>query len=138
MIRAGIIGATGYAGAELARLLLQREDVELVWYGSRSYVGEDFSSIYRNMSHLTDEPCQDDDMAKLADMADVIFTATPQGFCASQLTEEILSKTKIIDLSADFRIKDVDVYEQWYRLKHPTPQFLPEAVYGLRRLTGRK
>lgn len=114
MIRAGIIGATGYAGAELARLLLQREDVELVWYGSRSYVGEDFSSIYRNMSHLTDEPCQDDDMAKLADMADVIFTATPQGFCASQLTEEILSKTKIIDLSADFRIKDVDVYEQWY------------------------
>ena len=55
MIRAGIIGATGYAGAELARLLLQREDVELVWYGSRSYVGEDFSSIYRNMSHLTDE-----------------------------------------------------------------------------------
>ena len=109
MIRAGIIGATGYAGAELARLLLQREDVELVWYGSRSYVGEDFSSIYRNMSHLTDEPCQDDDMAKLADMADVIFTATPQGFCASQLTEEILSKTKIIDLSADFRIKDVEI-----------------------------
>lgn len=138
MIRAGIIGATGYAGAELARLLLQREDVELVWYGSRSYVGEDFSSIYRNMSHLTDEPCQDDDMAKLADMADVIFTATPQGFCASQLTEEILSKTKIIDLSADFRIKDVDVYEQWYRLKHPTPQFLPEAVYGLPEINREK
>ena len=138
MIRAGIIGATGYAGAELARLLLQREDVELVWYGSRSYVGEDFSSIYRNMSHLTDELCQDDDMAKLADMADVIFTATPQGFCASWLTEEILSKTKIIDLSADFRIKDVAVYEQWYRLKHPTPQFLPEAVYGLPEINREK
>ena len=82
--------------------------------------------------------CQDDDMAKLADMADVIFTATPQGFCASQLTEEILSKTKIIDLSADFRIKDVDVYEQWYRLKHPTPQFLPEAVYGLPEINREK
>ena len=52
MIKAGIIGATGYAGAELVRLLLQREDVEIVWYGSRSYVGEDFASIYRNVSHV--------------------------------------------------------------------------------------
>lgn len=131
MIKVGIIGATGYAGAELVRLLLQRDDIEIVWYGSRSYVGEDFSSIYRNVAHLADAPCRDDDMEKLADMADVIFTATPQGFCASQVTEEILSKTKIIDLSADFRIKDVDVYEQWYKIKHPTPQFIEEAVYGL-------
>ena len=85
MIKVGIIGATGYAGAELVRLLLQREDVEIVWYGSRSYVGEDFASIYRNMAHvLENELCQDDDMAKLAELADVIFTATPQGFCASQ------------------------------------------------------
>ena len=116
MIKAGIIGATGYAGAELARLLLQREDVEIVWYGSRSYVGEDFASIYRNTAHAVNEPCKDDDMAKLAEIADVIFTATPQGFCASQVTEDILSKTKIIDLSADFRIKDVDVYEKWYKI----------------------
>lgn len=138
MIKVGIIGATGYAGAELVRLLLQREDVKIVWYGSRSYVGEDFASIYRNVAHLTDEPCKDDDMAKLADMADVIFTATPQGFCASQVTEEILSKTKIIDLSADFRIKDVDVYEQWYKIKHPTPQFIGEAVYGLPEINREK
>ena len=94
MIKVGIIGATGYAGAELVRLLLQREDVEIVWYGSRSYVGQDFASVYRNVVHLTDEPCKDDDMATLAEIADVIFTATPQGFCASQVTEEILSKTK--------------------------------------------
>lgn len=132
MINVGIIGATGYAGAELVRLLLQREDVKIVWYGSRSYVGEDFASIYRNMAHvLENESCRDDDMAKLADMADVIFTATPQGFCASQVTEEILSKAKIIDLSADFRIKDVEVYKHWYKLEHPTPQFIGEAVYGL-------
>ena len=130
-MKVGIIGATGYAGAELARLLLQREDVELVWYGSRSYVGEDFSSIYRNMSHLTDELCQDDDMAKLADMADVIFTATPQGLCASLVNENILSKVKIIDLSADFRIKDVATYEKWYGIEHKSPQFIEEAVYGL-------
>ena len=138
MIKAGIIGATGYAGAELARLLLQRDDVEIVWYGSRSYVGEDFASIYRNTAHAVNEPCKDDDMAKLAEIADVIFTATPQGFCASQVTEDILSKTKIIDLSADFRIKDVDVYEKWYKIKHATPQFIGEAVYGLPEINREK
>ncbi|MCI8865525.1 MAG: N-acetyl-gamma-glutamyl-phosphate reductase [Lachnospiraceae bacterium] len=137
-VKVGIIGATGYAGAELVRLLLQREDVEIVWYGSRSYVGEDFSSIYRNVAHLVDEPCKDDDMAKLAELADVVFTATPQGFCASQVTEEVLSKTKVIDLSADFRIKDVKVYEKWYKLNHPAPQLIQEAVYGLPELNRDK
>lgn len=131
MIKVGIIGSTGYAGAELVRLLSQREDCEIVWYGSRSYVGENFASIYRNVVHCADEPCKDDDMEKLAEIADVIFTATPQGFCASKLNEEILSKTKVIDLSADFRIKDVAVYEEWYKIKHASPQFIEEAVYGL-------
>ena len=131
MIKAGIIGATGYAGAELARLLLQREDVEIVWYGSRSYVGEDFASIYRNTAHAVNEPCKDDDMAKLAEIADVIFTATPQGFLAGVLNEDILNKVKIIDLSADFRIKDVATYEKWYKIEHKSPQFIKEAVYGL-------
>jgi N-acetyl-gamma-glutamyl-phosphate reductase len=131
MIKAGIIGATGYAGAELVRLLLQRDDVEIVWYGSRSYVGEDFASIYRNVAHAVHEPCSDDDMEKLAEIADVIFTATPQGFCASKLNENILSKAKVIDLSADFRIKDVATYEKWYKIEHASPQFIGEAVYGL-------
>ena len=131
MIKAGIIGATGYAGAELARLLLQREDVEIVWYGSRSYVGEDFASIYRNTAHAVNEPCKDDDMAKLAEIADVIFTATPQGFLAGLLSEEILSQVKIVDLSADYRIKDVATYEKWYGIEHKSPQFIEEAVYGL-------
>ncbi len=138
MIKAGIIGATGYAGAELARLMLQRDDVEIIWYGSKSYVGEDFASIYRSMSHLVSESCRDDDMAKLAREADVIFTATPQGYCASQLTEEILSETKIIDLSADYRIKDVKVYEEWYKIKHASPQLIGEAVYGLPEINREK
>lgn len=138
MIKAGIIGATGYAGAELVRLLLQREDVEIVWYGSRSYAGEDFASIYRSVSHVSHPVCKDDDMTALADMADVIFTATPQGFCASHITEEILSKAKVIDLSADFRIKDVGIYEQWYQLQHASPQFIEEAVYGLPEINREK
>jgi len=62
---------------------------------------------------------------------DVIFTATPQGLCASLVNEEILSRTKIVDLSADFRIKDVATYEKWYGITHPTPQYIEEAVYGL-------
>lgn len=70
-------------------------------------------------------------MEVLADQVDVIFTATPQGLCASLVNEEILSKVKIIDLSADFRIKDVKVYEEWYKLEHKSPQFIEEAVYGL-------
>ena len=68
----------------------------------------------------------------------MIFTATPQGFCASVVNEEILSKTKIIDLSADFRIKDVAVYEKWYGIEHKSPQFIKEAVYGLVRDQQRK
>ena len=70
-------------------------------------------------------------MEELASKVDVIFTATPQGFLAGVLTEEILSKVKIIDLSADFRLKDVKTYEKWYKIEHKSPQFIEEAVYGL-------
>ena len=131
MIKAGIIGATGYAGAELVRILMNHRDVEIVWYGSRSYVDQNYADIYRNMFRIVDAKCMDDHMEQLAEEADVIFTATPQGFCASVMTEEILKKTKIIDLSADYRIKDVKTYEKWYRIVHQSPQFIEEAVYGL-------
>lgn len=131
MIKAGIIGATGYAGAELVRILLAHKDAEIVWYGSRSYVDQKFAKIYGNFFKLVDNVCDSDDVAKLADEADVIFTATPQGFCASVVNEEILAKTKMIDLSADFRLKDVGVYEKWYKRTHEAPQYLKEAVYGL-------
>ena len=77
-------------------------------------------------------------MAALADEVDVIFTATPQGLCASLVNEEILSKAKVIDLSADFRIKDVDVYEKWYGIEHKSKQFIGEAVYGLCELNREK
>ena len=131
MIKAGIIGATGYAGAELVRILTGHKDVQIVWYGSRSYIDQKFADIYRNFFRIVDARCLDDYMEELAEEADVIFTATPQGYCASVISEAILSKTKIIDLSADFRIKDVDIYEKWYGIKHQSPQFIEEAVYGL-------
>lgn len=131
MIKVGIIGATGYAGGELVRILTGHKDAEIKWYGSRSYIDQKYADVYRNMFRIVDAACMDDNMEALADQVDVIFTATPQGLCASLINEEILSRTKVIDLSADFRLKDVKVYEEWYRIEHKAPQFIGEAVYGL-------
>ena len=131
MIKAGIIGATGYAGNELVRILMGHKEVEIKWYGSRSYIDKKYAEVYQNMFEIVDDVCLDDNMDELASQVDVIFTATPQGFLAGVLTEDILNKVKIIDLSADFRIKDVSVYEKWYKIEHRSPQFIEEAVYGL-------
>ena len=131
MIRVGIIGSTGYAGGELVRLLVNHKEAEIKWYGSRSYVDKKYADVYQNFFQIVDDKCLDDNMEALADEVDVIFTATPQGLCASLVNEDILNKVKIVDLSADFRIKDVATYEQWYGLQHKSPQFIQEAVYGL-------
>lgn len=131
MIKVGIIGATGYAGGELVRILMRHKEAEIVWYGSRSYIDQKYADVYRNMFQIVDAKCMDDNIEALADQVDVIFTATPQGFLASVINENILGKTKIVDLSADFRIKDVKVYEKWYGIEHKSPQFIEEAVYGL-------
>ncbi len=131
MIKVGIIGATGYAGGELVRLLIQHKEAQIVWYGSRSYIDQKYSSVYGNMFQIVDDKCMDDNMEELAKQVDVIFTATPQGLCASLVNDDILSKVKIVDLSADFRIKDVSIYEKWYGIEHKSPQYIEEAVYGL-------
>ena len=107
MVKVGIIGATGYAGAELVRILLNHKEAQIEWFGSRSYIDENYADIYRNFFELVDADCLGDNMDELASRVDVIFTATPQGFLAGVLNEDILNKVKIIDLSADFRIKDV-------------------------------
>ncbi|MBQ7637223.1 MAG: N-acetyl-gamma-glutamyl-phosphate reductase [Lachnospiraceae bacterium] len=131
MIKVGIIGATGYAGNELIRILKQHPEAEIVHYGSKSYVGQRYSDIFRNTTEIVSEDCGDDNITEIAEKADVIFTATPQGYCAGIVTEDVLKKCKIIDLSADFRLKDVKVYEKWYKIEHKAPQFIEEAVYGL-------
>ena len=131
MIKVGIVGATGYAGAELVRLLTGHPEAEIVWYGSKSYVGQDFASIYMNARGFTDAQCRADDIERMADECDVIFTATPQGYLASVLTEDILKKTKVIDLSADYRLSDIPTYEKWYGIEHKSPDLVKKAVYGL-------
>ncbi len=131
MIKVGIIGSTGYAGQELVRILLQHKEAEIVWYGSKSYVDKKYYEVFQNMFQIVDDVCMDDNMEELAKQVDVIFTATPQGLCATLVNEDVLSRVKIIDLSADFRIKDVSTYEEWYGITHPSPEFIKEAVYGL-------
>ncbi len=131
MIKAGIIGATGYAGAELARILAGHQNVQVIWLGSRSYLGQAYASVYQNMAEIIEQSCLDDNIGELAKQADVVFTATPQGYLASVMKEEYLEQARFIDLSADYRFKDVAVYEQWYQIGHKSPQFMKEAVYGL-------
>ena len=131
MIKVGIIGSTGYAGGELVRILMNHKDVEIKWYGSRSYVDQKYSDVYRNFFEIVEDKCFDDNIAALVEQVDVVFTATPQGYLAGILTEDFLQKAKFVDLSADYRIKDVATYEQWYGIEHKSPQFIEEAVYGL-------
>ena len=85
MIKVGIIGATGYAGGELVRILMGHKEAEIVWYGSRSYIDQKYADVYRNMFQIVDAKCMDDNIEALADQVDVIFTATPQGLCASKM-----------------------------------------------------
>ena len=129
MINVGIIGATGYAGSELVRLITQHPKAELVTMTSQSYAGQEYKEVYSNYSHL-DYVCEEEHIEEMAEKCDVIFLALPHGVASKKINADILSKTKIIDLGADFRIQDVDVYEKWYTT-HYSKDILPEAVYGL-------
>ena len=131
MINLGIVCSTGYGGCELVRFLLTHKDVHIQWVSSRTYVDEEYSDIYKSYFTLIDQKCIDEDIENYLDDVDVVFFATPQGVCAKMVNDNILSKVKVIDLSADFRIKDVNTYESWYGIKHASPEFIEEAVYGL-------
>ena len=131
MIKAAVLGATGYAGAELMRILSQHKDVEIVYPASHSYAGSKFSDIYPGMKGVLDMVLREDDIEKAAEEADVIFLSLPAGLASSLVTDKILSSAVVIDLGADFRLHDKAVYEAWYRTEHHSPPLLQEAVYGL-------
>ena len=131
MIRVGIVGSTGYGGCELVRFLLTHQEVEIKWVSSRTYTEAEYSSVYASYFKLLDQQCVDENIENYLDDVDVVFFATPQGVCAKMVNETVLSKVKVIDLSADYRIKDVNTYEQWYGIKHASPELIEEAVYGL-------
>lgn len=131
MIKASIIGSTGYTGYELVRLLSNHDEVELVYLNSRSYVGTRYSDIYPALKNIVDIECSDEDIVTIASESDVIFLALPHGISSKMVTEEVLEKSVIIDLGADFRLDSKGDYEEWYKTEHFNPKLLEKAVYGL-------
>ena len=131
MIKAGIVGVTGYSGIELFHILRLHPEVEITAIKSNSYNGKPLGAIY---PHLADEKivCKDYSPAEMAELCDVVFTAVPHGGASFEYAQAVKkSGKKLIDLSADFRLKNIDVYEKWYGIKHALPGLLKEAVYGL-------
>ena len=130
MIRAGIVGATGYAGAELIRILAGHPDVEVTTITSRQYAGKRFDAIYPSMKGWVDLTCDTFDAEKMADAADVVFTALPHQLPMAIVPGLLERGAKVIDLSADFRFKQVKAYEAYYQ-PHTAPELAERAVYGL-------
>ena len=127
MIKAGIFGTTGYTGAELVGILARHPQVEIVFGTSESFVGQVLSDIYPTAPDL---PLIGSADAPL-DGVDVVFLCLPHGAAAETAVRCLNAGIKVIDLSADFRLKDVATYEKWYGVTHPAPHLLAEAVYGL-------
>ncbi len=131
MVKVGIIGSTGYAGGELVRLVSNHSKLEIGFLDSRSYVSEEYSNVYSNLKNIVDNKCISADLEKDLDGVDVLFTALPHGL-SQGLVKEVLGKDKkVIDFSADFRLRDACTYEKWYDTKHEAVDILGDAVYGL-------
>lgn len=130
MIKAGIVGATGYTGVELLRFLALHPDVELTTVTSRSEAGIPVAAMFPNLRKYVDIAFTAPDLATLGG-CDVVFFATPNGTAMTMARDLLDAGVKIIDLSADFRLKEVRVWEKWYGMTHACPDLLDEAVYGL-------
>ncbi|VAW68283.1 N-acetyl-gamma-glutamyl-phosphate reductase [hydrothermal vent metagenome] len=130
MIKVGIVGGTGYTGVELLRLLVAHKEVDLSVITSRSEAGQALSSLYPNLRGHIDINFSEPEPAVLA-KCDVVFFATPNGTAMQMAPQLLEAGVKIIDLAADFRLKDTASWQQWYGMAHACPQILAEAVYGL-------
>ena len=130
MIKAGIVGATGYTGQELLRLLVKHPQVSLAAVTSRGEAGKPVADLFTNLRGNLDlafvEPAADTLSA-----CDIVFFATPNGTAMTMAPELLEAGVKVVDLSADFRLKDAAVWSQWYGMTHACPELLAEAVYGL-------
>lgn len=131
MIKAGIIGATGYAGQELMRLLMQHPDCEVEVISSRTYKDANYNQVYGNFLGITSDRLVDMEIDEISKKVDVLFMALPHGIASNKISLEILEKTKVIDLGADYRLNELSVYEKWYGVPHGSPNLIDKAVYGL-------
>ena len=130
-ITVGIVGATGYVGQELVRLLLNHPQVEIKALVSQSSFGKSYAQIYPSFSKFINLPCIQEEVSAVAKYVDVIFFALPHGAAARQVNEELINTIPVIDLGADFRLKNPAAYEKWYGYKHPCHELLSQSVYGL-------
>ncbi len=128
--KAAIIGATGYTGVELLRILSRHPEVEIVGLGSRSHAGKPVSDAFPHLAGLTNLKCVADPLEAAKD-AEIAFLALEHGTAAEVGAKLLEAGLKVIDLSADYRFKSAEVYQRWYKVSHPHPELLPEAVYGL-------
>ena len=131
MIKVGIAGASGYAGNELVRILMQHPEVEIKKMSAHSSAGKRFDELYENYRDINEMTCGALNMEEMAEGCDVVFMALPHGVASKAVTPEILEKTVVIDFGADFRLKNADIYEKWYGVKHEGRNLLDDAVYGL-------
>lgn len=130
MIKAAVLGATGYAGIELVRLLTNHPEVSIEILGSKSFAGQKISDVYQNFEHILEKECTEVDLEEAA-KCDVAFTALPHGASKEVIPSLIEKGLRVIDLSGDFRYDDPEVYAQWYGQEHSAPELLKESVYGL-------
>lgn len=130
MIKAGIVGATGYTGVELLRLLARHPEVRVTEVTSRAEAGIPVSQVFPNLRRYVDLAFTAPDTDRLAE-CDVVFFATPNGTAMLSAPALLERGVKVIDLSADFRIRDAALWSKWYKLEHACPELLDEAVYGL-------
>jgi len=129
-IKVGIIGGTGYTGVELLRLLVVHPNVDVTLITSRSEAGKPVSDLFPSLRGYTDIAFSQPDSAAFKD-CDVVFSATPNGIAMTHARELVEQGIRLIDLAADFRIKDIAVWEQWYGMEHACPELVAEAIYGL-------
>ena len=126
-MKVGVLGATGYAGQELVRLLKRHEAVKDLYLASSSVAGQDYETVYPHWCGQKVGILQDEDLPEL----DVLFCALPHGLTAARTSAFLAQNIKVIDLGADFRLNTAEVYEEWYKIKHPASELLKDAVYGL-------
>jgi N-acetyl-gamma-glutamyl-phosphate reductase len=137
MIKVGIVGGTGYTGIELLRILAQHPEVELVAITSRKEAGTSVQDLFPSLRGVVDIVYSDPSKTDLA-RCDVVFFATPNTVAMGEAKALLERGVRVVDLSADFRIKNVSEWEKWYKVKHASPELLSQAVYGLPEVNRRK
>lgn len=138
MISASIVGATGYVGEELVRILSGHEYTKIVSVTSQNYIGQKIQDVFPNLNKKIDLCCEELNIKKIGEESDIIFLSLPHGHSAAFTKDLLPYSKKVIDMGADFRFDSKDVYEEWYKVEHKAPELIEEAVYGLPELNKSK